>query len=109
MIRLSRAGREQAIVNAIRALDAKGKHKMHTRGEICRRMGIKSTSRIRDMLRDMASYGRLVSATTALDGYAFEVEIFGVPIMKQSPLPEDHVIVINGLSCRMSDGAVINA
>ena len=109
MIRLRRAGREQAIVDAIRALNAIGKYQMHTRGEICRRMGIKSTSRIRDMLRDMADCGRLVSATTALDGYAHEVEIFGIPQYKQTPLPDDHIIVINGVSCRMSDGAVLNA
>ena len=109
MIRLSRAGREHAIVDAVRRLDAKGNYKMHTKGEICRMMGIKSTSRIRDMLRDMADCGRLVSATTALDGYAHEVEIFGIPQYKQTPLPDDHIIVINGVSCRMSDGAVLNA
>jgi len=109
MIRLRRAGREQAIVNAIRALNAKGNYQMHTRGEICKKMGITSQSKIRDILRDMASSGRLVSATTALDGYAHEVEIFGIPHYEQTPLPEDHVISINGVSCRMSDGAVISA
>lgn len=98
MIRLSRAGRERAIVDAVRALELRGKHKMFTRGEICRRMGIKSTSRIRDMLRDMAKDGKLISASTALDGYADEVEIFGVARYEQTPLPQDHIIVINGVS-----------
>lgn len=109
MIRLRRAGREQAIVNAIRKLDSKGRYKMHTKGEICQVMGIKSTSRIRDMLRDMAGCGRLVSATTALDGYAHEVEIFGIPTHEQTPLPDNHIIVINGVSCRMYDCEVQNA
>jgi len=107
MIRLRRAGRESAIVDAIRRLDARGGYKMHTKGEICRVMGIKSTSRIRDMLRDMADCGRLVSATTALDGYAHEVEIFGIAHYEQTPLPDNHIIVINGLSCRMN-GEVVN-
>jgi len=107
MIRLRRAGREYAIVEAIRKLDSKGHYKMHTKGEICRVMGIKSTSRIRDILRDMANTGRLVSATTALDGYADEVEIFGIAQYEQTPLPDNHVIVINGVSCRMN-GEVMN-
>lgn len=109
MIRLRRAGREHAIVEAIRALDARGHYRMHTRGEICRKMGIKSTSRIRDILREMSSSGRLVGASTTLDGYSHEVEIYGIPVYKQTPLPEDHEIIINGVSCRMSDGMVLNA
>ncbi len=109
MVRMSRAGREQAIVNAIRQLNAKGKYQMHTQGEICRRMGIKSSSRIRDILRDMVITGRLIPASTAVDGYAHELKIFGIPQYKQTPLPEDHVITINGVSCRMSDGEAVNA
>jgi len=109
MIRLRRAGREQAIVDAIRRLESEGKYKMFTKGEICRKMGIKSTSRIRDMLRDMASYGRLIYATTAMDGYGHELEIFGLPKYEQVPLPVDHEIVINGVTCRMSDVEVLNA
>jgi len=76
---------------------------MHTKGEICRKMGIKSTSRIRDMLNDMCEYGRIVCATTALDGYADEVAIYGIPIYEQTELPKDHEIIINGVTCRMSD------
>lgn len=98
MIRLRRAGREHAIIQAIRKLESKGRYKMFTKGEICRVMGITSQSKIRDILRDMARTGRLVSATTALDGYAHEVEIFGIARYEQTPLPEDHVIVINGVS-----------
>jgi hypothetical protein len=104
VIRLSRAGREQAIINAIRKLNATSVNKMHTRGEICRVMGIKSTSRIRDMLRDMESYGRLVGATTAIDGYADEIAIYGIPEYRQVEMPRDHEIIINGVSCRMAEG-----
>jgi len=102
MQRLRRADREQAIVNAIRKLNLKRTHTMWTKGEICKAMGIKSTSKIRDILRDMVLSERLINATTALDGYAHEVEIFGIPQYEQRPLPEDHVITINGLSMLMS-------
>lgn len=104
MIRMSRNQREAAIVAAIHALDSQGHYKMHTKGEICKRMGITSQSKIRDILRDMTQTGRLVSATTALDGYAHEVEIFGIAKYEQTPLPEDHVIVINGVNHMMSEG-----
>jgi len=67
-------------------------------------MGIKSTSRIRDILKDMEANGQLVGATTALDGYAAEVNIYGLPVYVQTALPMDHEIVINGVSCRMSEG-----
>jgi len=104
MIRLRRAGREHAIIEAIRTLDATGHHRMHTRGEICRKMGIKSTSRIRDILNEMELGGQLVGATTALDGYAHEIAIYGVPVYRQVELPVDHEIIVNGQSCRMSEG-----
>jgi hypothetical protein len=102
VIRLRRAGREHAIIEAIRTLDTRGNYRMHTRGEICRKMGIKSTSRIRDILNQMEANGQLVGATTALDGYAHEIAIYGIPVYYQCHLP-DHEIVINGDTCRMSD------
>jgi len=103
MQRLSRAGREAAIVSAIQRLNSIGKNKMHTKGEICRKMGIVSTSKIRDILYDMVACGKLVSAATFIDGYQDEVAIYGVPIYEQVPLPQDHEIIINGVSCRMSE------
>lgn len=102
MQRLSRAGRKTAIVNAIVSLNARGKHKMHTRGEICRKMGIRSTSKIRDLLHELVVEGRLVDATTALDSYADEIAIYGIAVYRQTPLP-DHEITINGVSCKMSE------
>ena len=103
MQRLGRAGREHAIKVAIQRLNSRGHYKMHTKGEICRTMGIKSTSRIRDILMAMVSSGEIIGATTALDGYGHEVAIYGLPTYEQMSLPRDHEIVINGLSCRMSD------
>jgi len=103
MIRLRRAGREYAIKEAIRKLEKEGKYKMFTKGEICRKMGIKSTSRIRDLLMAMASSGELVGADTALDGYKHEIAVYGLPVYEQMPLPESHVIVING-KAYLSDG-----
>lgn len=108
MQRLSRAGRKDAIMDAIRRLERSGKKVEFTKGEICRKMGIKSTSKIRDILREMVDAGRLVSGTTAIDGYADEVEVFGIARYCQTPLPEDHIITINGVSCRMSDVELYN-
>jgi len=108
MIRLRRAGREHAIIEAIRALDARSHNRMHTRGEICRKMGIKSTSRIRNILDDMATSGQLVGATTALDGYGHEIAIYGIPVYRQMEIPVDHEITINGKTCRMSDLEGVN-
>jgi len=100
---MTRMQRESAIVTAINKLVLRGKYKMFTRGEICRVMGITSQSKIRDILRGMADCGRLVCATTALDGYADEVEIFGLPSeMVQTPLPDNHIITINGVSMKMT-------
>jgi len=103
MQRLRRAGREHAIKVAIQRLNSRGHYKMHTKGEICRAMGIKSTSRIRNILTHMVIWGELVGATTALDGYADEIAIYGLPTYEQLTLPSDHEIVINGQSCRMSE------
>ena len=104
MQRLRRAGREYAIKEAIRRLDGIGNYKMHTKGEICRKMGIRSTSRIRDILDEMVGSGELVGATAALDGFNHEIAIYGIPVYAQSPLPVDHEIIINGISCRASEG-----
>lgn len=103
MIRLSRAGRESAIVIAIRQLEKLGKYKMFTKGEICKKMGIRSTSRIRDMLESMVEDGRLVGATTALDGFDHEVSIYGIAVYEQTPLPP-HEIIVNGQTCKMYAG-----
>jgi len=109
MQRLRRAGREHAIKEAIHRLDNRGHYRMHTRGEICRAMGIKSTSRIRDILNQMVESGEIVGATTALAGFTHEIAIYGIPRYVQMTIPQDHEITINGVSCRMSDGAVLNA
>jgi len=104
VIRLSRAGRESAIAYAIMALNLRGNYKMHTKGEICKKMGIKSTSRIRDILDDMVGTGQLVGATTSIDGFNHEIAIYGIPVYEQKSLPVDHEIIINGVSCRASEG-----
>jgi len=67
-------------------------------------MGIKSTTRIRDILNAMAKNGQLVGATSALDGYAHEIAFYGIPVYTQTPLHVDHEIIINGISCRSSEG-----
>jgi len=106
MIRLSRVGREHAIIDAIRKLENAGDYKMFTKGEIARKMGVRSTSRIRDILESMVSDGRLVGASTALDGYNHEISIYGIAVYKQTSLPA-HEIIVNGYSCRMYQGAEV--
>jgi len=104
MQRLRRAGREHAIKEAIRMLDSLGKYKMHTKGEICKKMGIRSTSRLRDILDEMVYSGELIGATSALDGFNHEIAIYGIAVYEQKPLPVDHEIIVNGVSCRASEG-----
>jgi len=106
MQRLNRVGRERAILDAIKRLEAKGRDTIFTRGEICRLMGIKSTSRVRDILNEMSERGILVTAKLPLRGFNSEVAMYGAVYMKQISLPEDHDIVINGMTCRMSDAEV---
>ena len=106
MIRMSRVGRQHACINAIRKLNSQGGGNAYMKGQICKAMGIKSASRIRDMLRYLVDCELLVSGTTHIDGYAHEVEVFGIPQYKQTPLPDNHVITINGVSCRMDGSAV---
>jgi hypothetical protein len=95
MIRMSRAGREQAIVDAISRLQAEGNFKMFYKGEICKKMGIKSTSKIRIILDRMVDEHRLIGASTSIDGYADELKIYGLAAYAQPELLP-HEIVING-------------
>ena len=97
MMRLSRAGREYAIKVAIKRLVAKGKYKMFTKGEICRAMGIKSTSRIRNMLDSMVESKELLGATTAIDGYSHEINIYGLAHEQLLYCQTIHPIMINGV------------
>jgi len=106
VIRLSRAGRERAIIDAIRKLETGKRDTCFTKGEICKAMGIKSTSRIRDILRDMSERGVLVCVSLEVNGYHHTQQLFGVVYMQQTPLPTDHEIIINGVSCRMYEQAV---
>lgn len=105
-VRLSRAGREQAIRDAIVRLEALGHYKMFTKGEICRKMGVISTSKMRNILQGMAANHMLVSATTALDGYADEVVIYGLIPNVQMELPEDDFIIINGIKCNYAGDCI---
>lgn len=95
VIRLSRAGRKKAIVEAIRQLDATKKLGGYTRGEICRKMGITSQSKIRDILHEMVRERMLMSGTSAIDGYQDELEIFILAPKHQTSMFDDP-IVING-------------
>lgn len=108
MIRLSRAGRERAIVVAIRQLKSKGRYASFTQGEICKKMGITSQSKIRDILRDMCKRGLLECGTSAIDGYADEIAIYSLAASQQMELP-NHVININGIVCDMTTGEAIEA
>jgi len=98
VIRLSRAGRKQAIVNAIRSLNSKKVHDMWTRGEICRKMGVISTSKIRDILKEMVDEGVLVDDKIYPEEYNHSLSIYGIPTYEQIPLPPEHVIAINGVN-----------
>lgn len=87
MIRLNRAGRKQAIVNAIRMMNSQRKNVAYTKGEICRKMGITSQSKIRDVLNEMVREGILMSGKSAIDGYADELVIYQIAKYEQRLLP----------------------
>lgn len=106
VIRLSRAGREQAILDALKRLKSKGEHTAFTRGEICKSMGITSQSKIRDILRDMARRGVIDSGLWRSDVYGHDVEIFSLRSLKQTELPA-HLISINGVLCDMVTGEAV--
>lgn len=106
MIRLSRAGRKKAIKEAIRTLQSKTKMGMFTKGEICKQMGIKSTSKIRDILQDMCANDELVKSFWFTPSCNHEVAVYGLPIWVQMPLPEDRVIYIDGVKFNMLGGAI---
>lgn len=98
MIRLSRAGREAAIIDAIRKLESEGRDTLFTKGEICKAMGIKSTSRIRNILTGMSEIGVLVCVSMRVNGYNHDQLLFGV-VYQQRKLPEENrTIKINGNS-----------
>lgn len=106
MVRLRRAGREQAIKEAIRRLEAEGRYKMFTRGEICKKMGITSQSKIRDILNNMVDTHQLVSGDTAIDGYNHEITCYGLAAYGQPNLIEDYGTYINGQWVTMSGEAI---
>ena len=106
MIRLSRAGREMAILDALKQLKSKGRYASFTQGEICKKMGITSQSKIRDILRDMCKRGLLECGTSAIDGYADEIAIYSLAANQQIELPT-HLININGIVYDMATGEAI--
>ncbi len=96
MIRMSREGREQAIKEAIRRLETEGNFKMFMRGEICKKMGITSQSKIRDILNNMVDTHQLVGAPCAIDGYQHEIMVYGLAAYEQPEL-EFHTVLLNGI------------
>lgn len=107
MQRLSRAGREREVLNAIKRLESRGRFMSFTQGEICRAMGMRSTSRMRDMLLDMSDRGLLACGTTAIDGYRHEIRIFSIRQGQLEQEPLSYGTYINGEWVEMS-GEVIN-
>jgi len=108
MIRLSRAGREAAIVQAIKQLHARGRYQCFTQGEICRKMGITSQSKIRDILRNMVKNHQIVSGGTAMDGYNHEIAVYGLAANEQTGLPLSYGTNINGEWVEMSGEVIHN-
>lgn len=106
MERLSRAGRKDAIVDAIKRLEAKGKYFAFTQGEICKKMGVTSQSKIRDILWEMVEEGRLVGGSTAIPGYNHELSIFARAAGEQLEMPASYGTYINGQWVEMSGEAL---
>lgn len=96
MIRLSRAGREDAITEAIQRLEDTTRYMMFTKGEICKKMGIRSSSKIRDILMGMVAVGQLVLIDVNMPGYTSKIKCYGIAYKPERLIPAPHIITING-------------
>jgi len=109
MKRVDRAGRKRAIIGAILKLNFFTKKRAHTKGEICRKMGVTSQSKIRYILDEMVKDGTLVAGTCAIASYAHELTVYSIAEYEQIPLPEKNysIVKINGVDY-WSDGVEVN-
>lgn len=95
MQRMSRAGRKQSVISAITMLKRGKVYSVFTKGEICKKMGLKSNTHMRDLLHEMVKDGWLISCMGSLPNYAHDIEMFGIAVYRQAELP-NHSIKING-------------
>lgn len=103
MVRMSRAGRQHQIFMAIIAYDKKYPSGSITTARVARKVGLKSSTYLKNILRHMAEIG-LIKAVQIQPFYdcGYFVDAWQLARYEQTKLP-DHEIIINGKSCRMSE------
>jgi hypothetical protein len=103
MQRMNRAGRQHRIYMAIIAYDKKHKGGAITTAQVAKKVGLKSSTYLKNILRHMAEIG-LLKAVQIQPFYdcGYFVDAWQLARYEQTKLP-DHEIIINGKSCRMSE------
>ena len=102
-MRQSRAGRQHTMFMIIMRHESKYPTGSLTTAQIARKMGLKSSTYLKNILRHMVEIG-LINAVKIQPFYdcGYTVDAWQFCRYEQTPLP-DHQIIVNGKSCRMSD------
>jgi arginyl-tRNA synthetase len=93
---MSRAERKKQIMRILDSWDKS--HKGHTMnmGMIARRMGIKSSTHLRNIIQELIDDGWVVPMSTAPNKYGQTFRSYKIARYNQMPLP-DHTIKIGGV------------
>lgn len=100
MLKISRAGRKAMLVKALRRQYYQKKSRWMTVGEVAHRIGMKSSTNIKEMLWELVN-----EVDEIMYSQDDDATRFGYCPKTQSPLPE-RFITINGKTARMAEWAV---
>jgi DNA-binding Lrp family transcriptional regulator len=102
-MRLNRAGRKRQIERIMKGWDSKRKGATMNTGMIAKKLGIRSSTHLVNILKEMEKEKTIRSLSTAPNPrYGYSFRVWQYVRWEQSKLP-DHEIIINGISCRMSE------
>lgn len=106
MNRMSRVGRQRTALMVVMFHDKKNNGGCLTTGQIAKKMGIKSSTYLKNILRHMAEIG-LIKLVQIEPRYqcGYFVDAWQYCRYEQASLP-NHTIVINGQSMRMYEGQI---
>jgi SOS-response transcriptional repressor LexA len=100
MKRLGRAGRKRVILEVLADAKKKRPRSGFSSGEIARRMGIRSSTYLRDLLHELEDDGRVERLSSKpRNGVGDEFPLWRIAVLEQTSLPE-RFIIINGMSMR---------
>lgn len=104
VIRVNRAGRIKQIYSIMLSWDKKKRGATMNTGMIARRLGIRSSTHLVNILKDMEKNGLIRALSTAPHSrYGYSFRVWQIAHYEQLKLP-DHEITINGKSMRINGG-----